>query len=528
MSIGAGTRRRMRRLLLGAAAGLVVAAVAPATGRAEGGVVVGWGENEHHELGTTWNSNFESNPVSAIGPSTGTAVAAGNWFGLALMANHTVQAWGSDFLGQLGIEPREGKDTPNEVPGLTEAAAVAASGEHSMALLKNGTVMTWGEDFWGELGNGKGGTEKEREEIAKREEEEKHEKVEPERQNTPKQVKTLENVAAIASGGPADFALLTNGEVMAWGGDEDKMLGLGSAFTPETCIGEAHLEKPCSTVPRRVALPEGVKAKAIAAGWHSAFAVTTTGHVFAWGDNGKGELGLGKEGKLENYVTPVEIPGLEHVTAISSGESHTLALLEDHEVMAFGANQQGQLSGESTEKCGSVVCERAPKTVSGLSEVMAVAAGKNFSVALKEIEGSSTTGKVYTWGTNEDYGQLGRGGASGFSSTPTEVEGLSPVTSIASGTNFSLGTYESGYAGFEPLFTVTPESKGIKIAWTVPCVSKTVCRAGLKPPGEPWKYHNLEAGIHTYEFTGLTPGVEYNVDYENGEVPRGGEGVPLP
>src|SRR5436305_1610298 len=65
----------------------------------------------------------------------------------------------------------------------------------------------------------------------------------------------LEHVVQLASGGTRDYALLSSGEVLAWGENQNGELGIeqGSG-EEELCYGETHAKTPvpCRTVPRPV------------------------------------------------------------------------------------------------------------------------------------------------------------------------------------------------------------------------------------------------------------------------------------
>src|SRR6516164_9716250 len=65
-------------------------------------------------------------------------VAAGGSHSLALKADGSVVAWGSNDRGQ--------EDVPS---GLSNVVAIAASGSRSLALTSEGTVVTWGTNFLG-------------------------------------------------------------------------------------------------------------------------------------------------------------------------------------------------------------------------------------------------------------------------------------------------------------------------------------------------------------------------------------------
>ncbi len=157
----------------------------------------------------------------------------------------------------------------------------------------------------------------------------------------------------------------------------------------------------------------------VSGGADFSLALLHDGTVVASGENGFGELGDGTGGGSSDV--PVAVSGLSEVTAIAAGGNHSLALLRDGTVMAWGYNAFGQL-GDGTETNSDV-----PVAVSSLSEVTAIAAGYNYSLALLR------NGTVMAWGYNE-FGTLGKGSNTQSSNpTPAPVSGLSEVTAIAAG-----------------------------------------------------------------------------------------------
>jgi alpha-tubulin suppressor-like RCC1 family protein len=167
---------------------------------------------------------------------------------------------------------------------------------------------------------------------------------------------------------------------------------------------------------------------AVAAGGRHSLALLADGTVDAWGANGRGQLGNG--GTTESSV-PVAVQGLSGVTAIAAGGSHNLALLANGTVVAWGDNEAGQLGiGSAVEQV------QAPVAVKGLTGVKAISAGMNFSLALL------TNGTVMAWGNNES-GQLGTGKFTP-SNVPVAVKALTGVSAIAAGGEFSLALLTNG------------------------------------------------------------------------------------
>ena len=153
--------------------------------------------------------------------------------------------------------------------------------------------------------------------------------------------------------------------------------------------------------------------------------------VRAWGNNQKGQLGIGSD---INSLIPVEVPGLSEIIAISSGFDFSLALKNDGTVYSFGSNEFNQL-GDS-----SVGSRNTPAQIPVLDSIVAIAAGGTHALAL-HMDGS-----VYAWGSNE-RGELGDGGsASGYQ--PVKIASLSNITAISAGLRhcLALGADGSVYA----------------------------------------------------------------------------------
>jgi hypothetical protein len=103
-------------------------------------------------------------------------------------------------------------------------------------------------------------------------------------------------------------------------------------------------------------------------------------------------------------------------------------------VWGWGSNGAGQLGD------GTTTNRSTPVRVLGLSGVTAIAAGQDFSIAL-ESDGAGG-GWVWTWGTNSG-GQLGDGTTSARN-VPIRVGQLSSVSAIAAGHDWALALLADG------------------------------------------------------------------------------------
>ncbi|GGT18053.1 RCC1 domain-containing protein [Streptomyces purpureus] len=148
-----------------------------------------------------------------------------------------------------------------------------------------------------------------------------------------------------------------------------------------------------------------------------AIALRKDKQIDAWGHNASGQLG---NGNRHSQIVPSTVTGLTDVTAIAAGASHALAV-KDGQVWAWGDNRYGQLGNNLTDTSHTV-----PVAVQhSFPTVKQVGAGCDFSVALDDAGG------VWTWGRNV-HGQLGTGDTVSRS-VPQKVEGLPVIAEIAVG-----------------------------------------------------------------------------------------------
>jgi alpha-tubulin suppressor-like RCC1 family protein len=225
------------------------------------------------------------------------------------------------------------------------------------------------------------------------------------------------NVVGVAAGYTPRFGhgleVRSDGTVWTWGDNRFGQLGDGTTTS--------------RLAPVQVTGLTGVTQ--VAGGCVHSLALRSDGTVWAWGDNSVGELGRGTVTGVEATAAPVN--GLAGVTKISAGCGFSLALRSDGTVWAWGYDNVGQLGD------GSTVNSQVPVKITGLSQVTAIAAGWDSSVAIL-ANGAS----VWAWGGNDD-GQLGDGTLAGHS-TPVRVTqiGTVHIAGVAAG-----GAVEGGEFG---------------------------------------------------------------------------------
>jgi alpha-tubulin suppressor-like RCC1 family protein len=153
--------------------------------------------------------------------------------------------------------------------------------------------------------------------------------------------------------------------------------------------------------------------------------------VLAWGDDEFGQLG--NDATSLASFSPVVVSGASNIVAIAAGGNHSLALKSDGTLLAWGANFSGQLGNDDS----SFLDKFTPVPVVGASNIVAIAGGLNHSLALKK------DGTVLAWGSDEK-GQLGDGTTLADKTTPTPVSGASDIVAIAAGGLHSLALKSNG------------------------------------------------------------------------------------
>ena len=211
-------------------------------------------------------------------------------------------------------------------------------------------------------------------------------------------------VRQLAGGGYSAYALGAQGTVWAWGDGIEGQLG-------------NDLQGVFSSVPTPVLRLSN--AVTLAASGNSAFAVRRDGTVWAWGDDGAGELGDGQPSVVRTL--PVRVRGLRDVVSIAGGTFSAYALGRDGRVWAWGGNAFGEL-GAPLRVAGS---SRA-REVAGVEGVRQLAAGSGAAYAL------GRDGRVWAWGGNA-FGELARPRRLVVSTTPVPIAGLGRMTAVAAG-----------------------------------------------------------------------------------------------
>ncbi|MCY1018616.1 MopE-related protein [Pyxidicoccus sp. MSG2] len=169
----------------------------------------------------------------------------------------------------------------------------------------------------------------------------------------------------------------------------------------------------------------------VAAGAYHSLFLKKDGEVWTWGQNVAGQLGTGSTSSTPQSQ-PSKVNGLPAIKAIAAGIAHSVALDVSGNVWVWGQNANGQAG---LGIAGGTVL--VPTKVAALSSIQAITANGNFSLAL------GTDGRLWAWGQNAS-GQVGTGATSASVATPTVVQGLPTLQTMAAGVNHALALDVNG------------------------------------------------------------------------------------
>jgi alpha-tubulin suppressor-like RCC1 family protein len=346
-----------------------------------------------------------------------TAISMGSWHSCAILDNGAAKCWGRNNSGQLGINnTNDMGDNSSEMSQLTginlgtgrTATAISAGNIHTCAVLDNGAAKCWGSNRYGELGidstENMGDNSSEMSQL------------------TGINLGTGRTATAISAGSSNTCAVLDNGAAKCWGFNRYGQLGTDNTTTMGDDPGEMN------SLPT-IYLGTGRTATAISAGNSHNCAILDNGAAKCWGRNNYGQLGtdntttMGDDpGEMDSLPT-INLGTGRTATAISAGNSHTCAILDNGAAKCWGKNNYGQLGIDSTENMGDNSSEMSQLTGINLGTgrtATAISAGNIHTCAVLD------NGAAKCWGKNK-YGQLGIDSTENMGDNSSEMSQLTGI-----------------------------------------------------------------------------------------------------
>ena len=233
--------------------------------------------------------------------------------------------------GRLGNGGISQKYTPTLTSSLgTGRTAVALSSgySHTCAILDNGAVSCWGRGNNGQLGNGATSDK-----------------------STPTLTSSLgtgRTAVALSSGDYHTCAILDNGAVSCWGRGNYGQLGNGGTSDKTT---------PTLTS----SLGTGRTAVALSSGGHHTCAILDNGAVSCWGRGSYGQLGNGGTSTKTIPTLTSSLGTGRTAVALSSGDIHTCAILDNGAVSCWGNGHYDQLGNGATSDKSHTHAHQQPR-----------------------------------------------------------------------------------------------------------------------------------------------------------------------
>lgn len=331
------------------------------------GNTYGWGSNYYGKLGYGSTELTRPVPVAVKAPAdvSFTSISAGWGHTVAIGSDGKTYAWGANNGGQIG----DGTNTQRNVPTLVRTPAgvtftqISARHAHTLAIGSDGKTYAWGSNYGGALGDGT---------VVDR--------LTPVLVQTPVGTK----FTAVAAGANTSFAVASDGKLYAWGFNQYGKLGDGTTESRST--------------PVLVKTPAGVTFSGVDAGEYNVIASGSDGYFYSWGkdnwekqaDNSRLQLLVPTRAKAHPAMN---FTSVKLFTPEGVGAERAVAIGSDGKIYAYLPNGGVQ---EPMNLSALVRLETPPgvtfTTISG---------GQFFILAL------GSDGHVYSWGTHNQYGQLG-------------------------------------------------------------------------------------------------------------------------
>jgi len=384
------------------------------------GTVIGWGSNSKDQLNIPSTIKNGQDDVVEISAGELHSTAIINHYDDDGMKHTIVQAWGDNSKGQLSIPPKIINDRATPL-------AIAAGAYHTIAYSTEYDTTTGSEivtiESWGNNSTN----------------------------SVPSALRPInpihEGVQQLLARGNHNAVLLGDGSIYKWYTTGQSTAYLADTNTRYTkiALGENHLlaitnnntlvgwsNNSSSKGQRAIVIPTEVDCwRDVVSGSNHVVAIDCNDNIYAWGDNSKGQttiprlvadniterlqlVAYGDHTMLLYQVRPTyelvrwgtnadDLPSIRtDIQHISAGVNHSLAIISDSTVIAWGDNSEGQSTVPIT-----------------LTNAYSLANGTNHSLVLDNV------GTIWAWGSNQS-GQL------------NIPENLGQIIDIAAGRDFSI------------------------------------------------------------------------------------------
>ncbi|KAG3101105.1 hypothetical protein PI125_g14549 [Phytophthora idaei] len=340
------------------------------------------GQNSYGELGhgdTASRKSFER--IESLQQKEIVQIGAGNEHTIALTADGKVLTCGYNDNGQCGHGGTARVSHLSEIPKMESSISQvhAYNGcEHTLLVTMDGRAATCGYNYRGQLGHGNTTSE-----------------------SVPKIIRSLEaKIVRLVSCSYYHTVMAcedgSQQNLYTFGRNDYGQLG--------------HNDSIDRKIPQLVDALSDQQIVSVACGQYHTMVVSATGKAFAFGKNDYGQLGIES---MENQLVPVQVRGgleRQECLEIRCGYYHTIALCSGAHLFAFGRNDYGQLGLGRPNATSAANLQLQQQRFSNArlidelegKDIVRFACGCYHTIAV------SDNGVMYVFGRN-NHGQLGTG-----------------------------------------------------------------------------------------------------------------------
>ncbi|GEM_PF-1640009 len=382
-----------------------------------------WGKNNEGEVGTG-ESGITLYPeyISSKTIDNFALLSAGSSFVIATSYDSSeLYGWGKNIDHEIFSYPELLTESPFFMGKITEVSYISSGFNHVCVIAgSSDSLLCWGDNSAGEIGNG----------------------ITSDSVTSPTTVTS--GVFQVSAGAGYTCAIFSDSALKCWGTNNRGQLGTGNTqeLHSPTLIGTNWQYISTSKFPwhqstcgiktdgslwcwgdnnwgqggsgfysEKITIPvqsgTGNNWSKVSVGGRHVCAIDNSYNLYCWGDNGYGQLGLGKGSEAE-YNTP-QFVGTDFID-VSAGSNHTCGVKLDGSVWCWGDNSAGQVGAGDINLTYS-----SPVMVIDSGGIM-VETGEGFTCAVRQTEYDHYS--LMCWGNNY-YGETGNG--KGWSYHPVKV-----------------------------------------------------------------------------------------------------------
>lgn len=319
--------------------------------QAVSGQLWGWGFNLFEGEVGDGTTIDRSSPVREVSSSTDWCmVSGGDTQTSAIKSSGTLWSWGGGFTGALGNSSTVSSSSPVQEISYSNNWCQVSNGYLTAAIKTSGQLWAWGSNLAGEIGDNTT--------ISK--------------SSPVQEISSSTDWCMVSSGKFNTSAIKTSGTLWAWGCNDDGQLGSNTTTNSSSPVQE---------------ITSSINWCQVSASRRNAFGIKTSGQLWAWGRNNCG--GAGDQSGINRSSPVQEISSSTDWNLVASGISHASAIKTSGTLWSWGLNDKGQLGDNTLTAASSPVQE-----ISSSTDWNLVSGKADQTSALKK------SGQIWGWGEN--------------------------------------------------------------------------------------------------------------------------------